>query len=256
MPDQRVLNKVCVITGSTGGIGEAIAVLFSEHGARVVVSGRNVDNGKAVTQRIGDAGNNAHFIQADVGIDSDCETLVNQTVDHFGGLDILVNNAAVTDTLSVEDAASLQPDDWDRQMRVNLRAVYFMSHLAIPELKKRGGGTIVNISSVGSMVVWPKSMAYLTAKGGVNQMTRSMAVDFISDNIRVNALCPGWILTQVEQRRLKNDPELMKRNFERMGITRMGTPREMAYAALFLACDESSYITGSTLVADGGWMLR
>ena len=256
MPDQRLLNKVCIVTGSTGGIGEAISELFAEHGAHIVISGRNIENGNSIAQRIVDAGNIAHFIRADVAIDSDCEALIRQTVDHFGGLDILVNNAAATDSLTAQDAASLQPEDWDRQMQVNLRAVYIMSRLAIPEMKNRGGGTIVNISSVGGMVAWPNAVAYLTAKGGVNQMTRAMAVDFIADNIRVNALCPGWILTPVEQRRLKKDPELMKRNMERMGITRMGKPREMAYPALFLACDESSYVTGTTLVADGGWTLR
>ena len=123
-------------------------------------------------------------------------------------------------------------------------------------MQQDGGGTIVNISSVGGLVAFRDHAAYVTAKGGMNQLSRSMALDYASDNIRVNALCPGWILTPVEEERIKKDPDVVERQIKQMGLQRMGEPREMANAALFLACDESSYVTGTALVADGGWTLQ
>ena len=249
---------MCIVTGATAGIGQAIAELFAEHGAKVVVSGRNVENGTAVVQGIGKAGNESTFVRADLSRDSECESLIRTSVERYGKLDILINNAAAIDQLAgyESDAVNLPPDSWDYQMRVNLRAVYFLSRLAIPLMRQQGGGRIVNISSVGSVVGWPGAAAYLTSKGGLNQLTRSMAIDYSADNIRVNALCPGWIMTQTEQVRIDKDPGLVERTCERMGLQRMGTPREMAFATLFLASEESSYVTGAALVADGGWTLR
>ena len=258
MSDKRLDGKVCVVTGSTGGIGEAIAELFSEHGGKIIVSGRNEANGEKVVDRISSAGNTAQFIRCDVSDDAQVRALINGTVERFGGLDVLVNNAATVVGAHGpgKDVESLLPEVWDSQTRVNLRAVYYLCHLSIPLIRKRGGGTIVNISSVGGMVVWPKGAAYLASKGALNQLTRSMAVDYIADDIRVNALCPGWILTPAEQQRIDADPNIVNPQLEKMGVQRMGTPREMAYAALFLACPESSYVTGATLLADGGWTLQ
>ena len=258
MSDKRLKDKVAIVTGSTGGIGEAIAVLFAEQGATVVVSGRNQTNGNRIVQTITNAGNTAAFIPCDVGDDAQAEALIRGTVDRFGALHVLVNNAADIEGAHGPggDVVTTPRELWDRQIRVNLGAVYYLSHLAIPLIRKNGGGTIVNISSVGSVVAWPKAAAYLASKGGMNQLTRSMAVDYGPDNIRVNALCPGWILTPPEQRRIDKDPGVVDDVKKRMGIQRLGTPREMAFAALFLACDESSYVTGATLLADGGWTLQ
>lgn len=258
MSDKRLRDKVCIVTGSTSGIGEAIAELFAEKGAKVVVSGRNESNGRKIADRITSAGHQAAFLRCDLADDAQIEALVDGTVARFGGIDVLVNNAAAVELShgSSKDVASLPPDEWDAQIRVNLRAVYYLSHLAIPRIKERGGGTIVNVSSVGGMVAWPQGAAYLTSKGALNQLTRSMAVDYAQDHIRVNALCPGWILTAAERKRIDRDPEVVERTKARMGLQRLGEPREMAYAALFLACDESSYVTGTILVADGGWTLQ
>ena len=258
MSEKRLQDKVCMVTGSTAGIGEAIVELFAEHGAKVVVSGRNEANGRAVVQRISSAGNAAVFVRCDVGDDAQVTALVQRCVEQYGGLDVLVNNAADVQGAHGpgRDVASISPQMWDDQIRVNLRAVYYISHLAIPLIRKRGGGAIVNVSSVGSFVAWPNSAAYLASKGAINQLTRSMAVDYAADNIRVNALCPGWILTPTEQDRIAANPEIVERVKEQKGIQRMGEPREMAYAALFLACSESSYVTGTTLLADGGWTLQ
>lgn len=258
MSDRRMQDKVCIVTGSTGGIGQAIATLFAEMGAKVIVSGRNQINGVAVVERIAAAGQNAWFIRCDIGNDQDCERLIQETIQHFGRLDCLVNNAAATD-LSGQDnktVTGMSLESWDVQMRVSLRAVFYLSRLAIPHMHSGGGGTIVNISSVGGIVAFRNHAAYVTAKGGMNQLTRSMAVDYASENIRVNALCPGWILTPVEEARIRKDPDVVQRQVKQMGLQRMGSPREMAYAALFLACDESSYVTGTTLVADGGWTVQ
>lgn len=254
---RRMEDKVCVVTGSTGGIGEAIAVLLAEHGGKVVVSGRNQTNGTKIVETITAAGNTASFIRCDVGKDDECETLIQQTIEQFGVLHCLVNNAAATDVPKGDRSVTgVSPESWDLQFRVNLRAVFYLSRLAIPHMRQAGSGTIVNISSVGGMVAFRSHAAYVTAKGGINQLTRSMALDYAGDNIRVNALCPGWILTPVEEARIKNDPAVVERQIEQMGLQRMGTPREMAYAALFLACEESSYVTGTALVADGGWTLQ
>ena len=258
MSDRRLQDKVCIVTGSTAGIGAAIAELFAEHGARVVVSGRNEGRGAEVSDRITEAGGAACFIRCDMADDDQVEALVKGTVDRFGGLDVVVNNAATVIGAHGpgKDVEAVPPQTWDSHMRVNLRAVYYLSHLAIPLLRQRGGGKIVNISSVGGLVAWPKGAAYLTSKGALNQLTRSMAVDYAPDNIRVNALCPGWITSAAEQERIKREPEVVKRQLDRMGVQRMGEPREMAFAALFLASDESSYVNGAMLVADGGWTLQ
>ena len=258
MSEERLQDKVCIVTGSTGGIGAAIAELFAEHGAKVVVCGRNETKGRDVVAQITAATNTAVYIRCDVGDDVQVTSLIDGTVAQFGGLDVLVNNAAAVELAHGlgRDVESLRPEDWDTQIRINLRAPYYLSHLAIPLIRQRGGGAIVNVSSVGGMVAWPTAAAYLASKGALNQLTRSMAVDYAKDNIRVNALCPGWIRTESEHNRIEQDPDLVDRQLQRMGIQRMGTPREMAYAALFLACAESSYVNGTLLVADGGWTLR
>ena len=258
MSDKRLQDKVAIVTGSTSGIGEAIAVLFAEHGAKVVVSGRSEERGRNVVEEITSAGNTAAFIRCDLSIDAECDALVAGAVERFGGIDVLVNNAVrgAADDVPADDVASLPPAEWDAQMAVSLRAVYYMAHLVIPHMKTGGGGTIVNISSVGGMVVWPGGAPYLTAKGGIHQLTKSIAIDYMADNIRANALAPGWVLTPPEQRRFDQDPELAKKWIDKMGIQRLASPREMAYPALFLACDESSYVTGSILLADGGWTLQ
>lgn len=258
MSEKRLENKVCIITGSTAGIGQAIAELFAEHGGHVVVSGRRAEKGRQVVEQMTGRGHTAVFQQCDVAEDAQMDALVSTTVERFGGLDVLVNNAANVDHAAGtgKEVETLALDDWDLQLRINLRSVYYLSKQAIPLMRQRGGGTIVNVSSVGSMVGWPQAAAYLTAKGGMNQLTKSMAIDYMKDNIRVNALCPGWILSEIEKTRIAKNPSHVEEIKKQKGIARMGETREMAYAALFLACHESSYVTGTALVADGGWTLQ
>ncbi|MAE64116.1 MAG: hypothetical protein CMJ18_07555 [Phycisphaeraceae bacterium] len=258
MTEGRLQDKVCIVTGSTAGIGAAIAELFAEQGASVVVCGRRAERAEAIAHGLCERGFDAMGQRCDVTDDGEMDRLVADTVGRFGGLDVLVNNAA--DVIGAHgpdrDVERLSVDDWESQVRTDLRSVYYMSKRSIPHMRQRGGGTIVNVSSVGSVIGWPKGAAYLACKGAVNQLTRSMAIDYMKDHIRVNALCPGWIRTETELKRIEEDPALAERQCEQMGIARLGEPREMANAALFLACAESSYVTGTALFADGGWTLR
>ena len=189
----RLEGRICIVTGSTAGIGRATAERFAAEGGSVVVSGRRKDLGEEIAAAIRERGQRAIFVRCDVGVDAEMDTLVARTVEEFGGLDVLVNNAAAVDEGHSYNAEDLDPDSWDRQLRVNVRSVYYLSRLAIPHLRSRGGGAIVNVSSVGSLVVWENAAAYLTSKGAMNQLTRSMAIDFQPDEIRVNAVLPGWI---------------------------------------------------------------
>jgi NAD(P)-dependent dehydrogenase (short-subunit alcohol dehydrogenase family) len=258
MSDKRLQDKVCIVTGSTSGIGRAIAELFAEKGGKVVVSGIDEEAGRQVAEGIDNSGGVGCFIRCDVSIKEDCEGLISTTVDRFGGLDVLANNAAAT-SMSLRPgnkAAEVSPENFETQIRVNLWGTYYLCHLAIPHMRSRGGGSIVNTSSVGGLVALPNSAAYTASKAAIIQLAKSIALDYAADNIRANALCPGWIRSEIETARIEKDPEGSQKALDRMGVRRFGEPREMAYAALFLACDESSYVTGTALVADGGWTLQ
>ena len=246
---------MCIVTGSTAGIGRATAERFAAEGGSVVVSGRRKDLGEEIAAEIRERGQRATFVRCDVGVDAEMDALVARAVEEFGGLDVLVNNAAAVDEGHSYNAEDLDPESWDRQLRINVRSVYYLSRLAIPHLRARGGGAIVNVSSVGSLVVWENAAAYLTSKGAMNQLTRSMAIDFQPDEIRVNAVLPGWIRTEVEEKRLAENPNAIEEALAVRSIRRLGTPSEIASAALFLASDDASYVTGTCLVVDGGWTL-
>jgi NAD(P)-dependent dehydrogenase (short-subunit alcohol dehydrogenase family) len=244
-------GKVALITGAAGGIGRVAAELFASEGAAVVVVDVVEADGAAVVDAIEAAGGQAAFVRADVSDASDAEGMVRFAVDTFGGLHVLYNNAGI---LPPDDAGTLDtPEDtWDRVMTVNLKGVWLGCKHGIPALLDSGGGAIVNVSSLvalmGSAV---PQIAYTASKGGVLAMTRELAVEYARRGIRANVLCPGPIDTPL-MAELMSDPQWAARRLVHIPMGRPGQAEEIARAALFLASDDSSFMTGATLVVDGG----
>lgn len=247
----RLTDKVAIITGSASGIGRATAVLFARHGARVVVNtDRNLAGGAETVDMAKDAGGEAIFVQGDVASGPDMQRLVDTTLSHFGRLDIVVNNAAV---VAPNKLADMPEEDWDRTTDVVLKAVYWTTRYAIPALRAAGGGVVVNVSSINSGPVtnsaWP---AYVAAKGGVNALTRQLAVDYGHDNIRFNAVCPASISKLTPEALPNEEQRKMRHRIDAYPLGRLGSPADVANAILFLASEEAAFITGALLVVDGG----
>ena len=242
---------MALITGAGGGIGRVAAELFAAEGARVVVADAVPDGAQATVQAITDAGGEAVAVTVDVSVSDQVAAMVAAATDAFGGIDVLYNNAGV---LPPDDGGTLDTPEstWDRVMDVNLKGVWLCCKHGIPALIERGGGSIINVASLvalmGSAVA---QIAYTASKGGVLSMTREMAVEYARHNIRINALCPGPIQTPL-MAELLSDPERRARRLVHVPIGRFGQAEEVAKAALFLASDDSSLMTGASLVVDGG----
>jgi NAD(P)-dependent dehydrogenase (short-subunit alcohol dehydrogenase family) len=253
----RLAGKVALVTGTTSGIGRAILERFAAEGARVVGADWRAEGGEAVAAAIRARGEEATFIATDVSKRADVARLVAETVERYGALDIVVNNAAVgVFNKTVENTAE---DEWDRTLAINLKSAYLVSHEAIPHLRRRGGGSIINTSSVHAYATTEGVAAYAASKGGLLALSRQMALDFARDNIRVNALVVGAVETDM----LRSHAEREGKTYAELGwvfdahaIGRIGQPAEIANAALFLASDESSFLTGAPLIADGGLLAR
>ncbi|GAB4538983.1 MAG: glucose 1-dehydrogenase [Anaerolineae bacterium] len=244
----RLKDKVAIITGGGSGIGRATAELFAREGARVVVADYKPDTGQETVQAIKDAGGEALFVEVDVSDPAQVQAMVQTTLDTYGGIDILFNNAGV---LLFGTILETEEEDWNRLMSINLTGVYLCSKAVIPHMIKRGGGSIVNTSSsTGAHDVAPNIAAYVTSKGGVTLLTRAMAVDHARDNVRVNAIAPGP--TDTPMLRDNMSPEQLEAFAATFPMKRLGRPEELAYAALFLASDEASFVTGAVLAVDGG----
>lgn len=253
----RLLNKIVIVTGGASGIGRAIAQCFAEQGASVVIGDvtETVREGGAPTRElIAASGGTARFHRCDVSRWEDVDALVCATVAEFGRLDVMVNNAAIGGAggrlLDVEEA------DWDRVMAVNAKGVFFGCKRAVQQfltqpVRGDARGRIVNISSQHGMVAAPRDIAYGTGKAAVVYLTRQVAVDYAADNIICNAVAPGRILTG---KPLGDAPDPLAYSMMRTPMPRLGRPADVASAALFLASDEATYITGHNLMVDGGWM--
>ncbi|HJX07982.1 MAG TPA: SDR family NAD(P)-dependent oxidoreductase [Actinomycetota bacterium] len=249
----RLENRTALITGGTSGIGEATCLLFGEEGASVAVVGRNAERGKNVAKQITDAGGTAVFVQADVRKSAECRTAVDRTVETFGRLDILFNNAG---TYYANDVLDCTEEEWDDQVETSLKGTFLMSKYALPHMIERGSGSIINCASGWGLVGGAKAVAYCAAKGGMVVMTKAMAIDHGPQGIRVNAVCPGDTDTPMEHEDARNQGLSWEAYVDQMAgtrpIARLATPEEIARAVLFLASDESSYITGAALPVDGG----
>ena len=255
----RLEGKVAVVTGSTSGIGRASAVLFAKEGARVVVNGRRKELGEEVVAEIGAAGGAATFFHADIAEKGKVQALVEYAVDAYGRLDIMMNNANVRDNTYTGrgggSVVTLEEEAWDASTSTALRAIFLGCKYAIPEMIRNGGGSIINVSSVHGLLVGRGSAPYETAKAGMINLTRQVALDFGKQGVRANAICPGLIVIERFKERFENE-ENMRREEVLYPVGRPGWPIDVAQAALFLASDESSFITGHALVVDGGLTIQ
>jgi NAD(P)-dependent dehydrogenase (short-subunit alcohol dehydrogenase family) len=248
----QLSGKIALITGAASGIGRATALLFAREGANILVADIKSDAGKRVTQEIVSSGGRAICETIDVTSASDCRRITERAIHEFGRIDILFNNAGIIRRASVLD---LSEDDWDRVMAVNVKSIYLLSREVIPHMQKAGGGTIINTASGWGLTGGAKAAVYCASKGAVVLLTKAMAIDHGKHNIRVNCLCPGDTDTAMlrdEAQQLGEDSKSFLAQSALRPLGRMGTPEEIAQAALYLASDASSFVTGTALVVDGG----
>jgi NAD(P)-dependent dehydrogenase (short-subunit alcohol dehydrogenase family) len=248
----RFGGKVVLITGAGVGIGRATAVLFAKEGAKVGVNSLTPAHGEETLRWVVEAGGEGIYIEGDVSRAADAERAVAETIKAFGKLDILFNNAGIVIPGRIDNTSE---EDWDRTMAVNLKGVFLTSKYAISEMRKNGGGVIIHNASVVALKGVKDRAPYTASKGGVWALTKAMAADYISENIRVNCICPGTIYTPSLQQRIaaSPDPKAALANFiARQPMGRLGKEEEIAAGVLYLASDEASFITGTTLLIDGG----
>ena len=248
----RLASKVAFITGAGTGIGRACAELFAREGARVALAGRRREPLESTARGIHEAGGEALAVTCDVTQAAQVEQAMAATVSRFGRLDVLVNNAGA---LLVADAAETSEEEWDRLMDVNLKGPFLVSREAVKQMRRNGGGAIVNIGSVLGLVAMPKRAAYAASKGGLVLLTKAMALDHAAESIRVNCICPSIVDTELVQGLFATqaDPEAARRaRAQAIPLGRFGQPVDVAQLAVFLASDESSWITGAAIPVDGG----
>ena len=244
----RLAGEQALVTGSTSGIGRAIAVAFGREGARVVVTGRNAERGEQVVDEIAASGGSARFIAADLGDDDACRRLIDDAVAHLGGLTILVNNAAGGD-MPDAPVADMTTPAWDAILRVDLTAPMWCIRAALPHLRESGHGSVLNISSRAAERASAGHAAYAAAKSGLNAVTRSVAVEEAAHGVRCNTISPGYVLNERRDAGL-DDARLAR--FASMHLTRLGVAADVAHAAVYLASREAEFVTGINLQLDGG----
>ena len=247
----RLHSKVAIVTGSAQGIGESIATLFAQEGASVVLLDTLQAEGQKLETILQSKGLSVVFIPMDVTDQTAWTNAVNTTIQRFGKVDILVNNAAIRDRSDIENTSE---EDWDKVMAVNVKGVFLGTKSVIPAMRSNGEGSIINLSSqmgmVGSKLSSP---AYQTSKGAVRIFSKVTAIRHAHEHIRVNSIHPGVVLTPFTNERLKPGTSTLKSHLDKIPLGRIGTGEDIAYGAVYLASDESSFVTGSELVIDGGW---
>ncbi len=248
----ELVGKKAIITGGASGIGRAAALLFAGAGAAVVIADIDDQGGDAVVKKIHAGGGEGIYVHCDVTKAEDCQRTVQKTIDSFGGVDILFNNAGIVRRASVIDTTEEQ---WERVMAVNVKSIFLMSKYTIPHMVQAGGGVILNTSSGWGLVGGRDAVSYCASKAAVVNLTRAMALDHGAQNIRVNCICPGDTDTpmlRVEARQLGENEKTFLDDAAERPLQRIGTPQDIAQAVLYLCSDAASYVTGSTLVVDEG----
>nr|ABZ10145.1 putative short chain dehydrogenase [uncultured marine microorganism HF4000_APKG10H11] len=248
----KLQNKVSIVTGGSIGIGKAIAELYSDEGATVIIADVNEEQGKKTVDNINQKGGNAIFIKTDVSNEREVDEMIKMVVGKFKKIDILCNNAGIVGTGTICDTDT---EEWDRIMNVNMKGVFLCIKYVIPVMMKTGGGSIVNLSSISGLTAFPSLTAYSASKAGVILITKTVAIDYGKHNIRVNAICPSNIETPMFEELLEGlpDPNQARKNLlDMIPMKRFGTPEDVAKIALFLASDESSFVTGEYIMVDGG----
>jgi NAD(P)-dependent dehydrogenase (short-subunit alcohol dehydrogenase family) len=249
----RLKDKVALITGSGMGQGRAAAQLFAEHGAKIICGDIDDVAGEETVALIEEAGGTAVFEHCDVSKEEDCKNLVKAGIDAFGGLNVLYNNAGVLWKDRDVSLVDIKNEDWASIMNICLMGTVYVCRHGIPELKRAGGGSIINIGSISALTgsTIPQD-AYNASKGALIILTKSIAIQFARDNIRCNIIHPGMINTPMQHRYMENE-DWLKGVLDSIPMGRFGEPKEIAYTALFLASEESSYMTGAELIIDGGF---
>jgi len=254
----RFANRVAIVTGGGQGIGRATCLLLAEQGAAVVVAERDEPTGKDTAEAIRVAGGRAHFVRTDVADEASVKSMVAEAVSKFGRVDVLVNNAAIFVLCGIEAT----PEEWRQILDVNVMGPALVAKHVVPEMRKQGGGAIVNLGSISSFIAQPEFVTYNATKAAVANMTRCMAMDLAPDNIRVNGVCPGTVWTQIVESRAREQglDRAAADKHPDFGasamIHRCAEPREIAQAIAFLASDEASFITGSNLMVDAGYTAK
>ncbi len=241
-------DKTAIVTGAGSGIGAASAIRFAEEGAKVVVADIREHKAAQVVSEITTAGGEAITCQVDVGDEASIAAMVQTCIDAYGRLDVLFNNAG---TLRPGNAVDLATEDWDLVMGINVRSVFLGAKYAVPHMRKQGGGSIINTASISGLHGDGKAVVYAASKGAVINLTRALSTDHAAEGIRVNAICPGTIRTPPVER-MTSQPEVLERNIRAHAMKRLGEPVEIANAAVWLASDLASFVTGESVVVDGG----
>lgn len=245
----KLKGKVAFITGFGSGLGQAIAIMFAQEGAAVAGTSKTESKGRDTVAIIEKNGGRALFRAGDVGNSSEMKALIDETVKEFGGIDIVVNSAGVRTNGSITE---ITEEAWERTLDTNLKGAFVVSRLAIPEMKKRGGGVVLHIAARSGMLGQAGRAAYCASKGGLITLTEAMAMDHAPDHIRVNCICPGPTRTPMVD---TSAPEKLARYKARVPLGRIGEPEDVAQAALYLASDEASFVTAAILPVDGGMRL-
>jgi NAD(P)-dependent dehydrogenase (short-subunit alcohol dehydrogenase family) len=245
-------DKVTLITGGTSGIGLSSAISCAREGAKVIICGRSEDKGKEALKAIKEAGFSADFIKCDVSVAKQAESLVKQVVDKYGRLDCAFNNAGIAGLL--DDTVNTKEEDWDISMTINLKSVWLCMKYEIAQMLKQGKGSIVNTASAAGLVALPGATAYTAAKWGVVGLTKTAATEYVKQNVRVNAIAPAFVATPLTGALAQAYPEFVQKIFPFQIIGRMGDTKEIAEPVVWLLSDSASFITGTALSIDGGYV--